>query len=260
MPQYITLPLIGFLVGILVISLGGGGGAIYVGLLTTFFNVPPAIAAATSLATIIPTTAIGTFSHWRNGNINLRMGLTMLAGGVVGSVIGSLCSSLLPQSLYNKLTGAILLLLSIQMFITYLQKKRKIDEDSQPASESLDKRNNIKAIIFGLLGGGMSGLVGLSGSPPIVAGLAILGCSALETVGTSVLVVLGISITGFTTHLGLGSVDWKLVGLLIIGTISGAFVGPFLLKRIKKGSMEKVLQPLLIVMIIVMGVMLFIKK
>ncbi len=259
MPQYITLPLIGFLVGILVISLGGGGGAIYVGLLTTFFNIPPAIAAATSLATIIPTTAIGTFSHWRNGNINLRMGLTMLAGGVVGSVIGSLCSSLLPQSLYNKLTGAILLLLSIQMFITYLQKKRKIDEDSQPASESLDKRNIIKAIIFGLLGGGMSGLVGLSGSPPIVAGLAILGCSALETVGTSVLVVLGISITGFTTHLGLGSVNWKLVGLLIIGTISGAFVGPFLLKRIKKGSMEKVLQPLLIVMIIVMGVMLFLK-
>lgn len=187
------------------------------------------------------------------------MGLTMLAGGVVGSVIGSLCSSLLPQSLYNKLTGAILLLLCIQMFITYLKKKRRTDEGSQQVSRGQDKRDIVKAIVFGLLGGGMSGLVGLSGSPPIVAGLAILGCTALETVGTSVLVVLGISITGFTTHLGLGSVDWKLVGLLIIGTISGAFIGPFLLKRIKKGSMEKVLQPLLIVMITVMGVMLFLK-
>ncbi|MCK9182623.1 MAG: sulfite exporter TauE/SafE family protein [Fibrobacteraceae bacterium] len=250
MSQYIALPLVGFVVGLLIISFGGGGGAIYVGILTVFFNIPPEIAASTSLATTIPTTAVGTFSHWKAGNINWRFGLTMLIGGVVGSVLGSLCSGFLPGNLYNKVTGTILLLLAVQMFISHL-KKGKDGRDA--ADRSHTKANTFKAVCFGLLGGIMSGLVGLSGGGPIIAGLMILGCHALETVGTSVLVLFAIATTGFATHLGIGNVDWKLVGLLATGTVCGAFTGPLLLKRIDKKKLEKVLQPALFIMIVLMG-------
>jgi hypothetical protein len=123
MIKLIALPLIGFLIGLLIIALGGGGGVFYVGILTAFFNVPPAIAASTSLATIIPTTLMGTFSHWKAGNVNIRFGLTMLVGGVIGAIAGSLCSHLLPQSLYNKLTGILLLIFSVQMVLAYLKEK-----------------------------------------------------------------------------------------------------------------------------------------
>jgi len=252
MSQYIALPIVGFVVGLLIISLGGGGGAVYVGILTVFFNIPPGIAASTSLATTIPTTAVGTFSHWKAGNVNWRFGLTMLIGGVVGSIIGSLCSGFLPENLYNKVTGAMLLLLAVQMFVSYIKKKRNNDI-TQSADQANKKSGTVKAVCFGLLGGIMSGLVGLSGGGPIIAGLMILGCQALETVGTSVLVLLGIAVTGFVTHLGIGSIDWKLVGLLTIGTVCGAFVGPFLLKQINKNKLEKVLQPVLFIMIVVMG-------
>jgi uncharacterized membrane protein YfcA len=115
--ETLALPFIGFLIGLLIISLGGGGGGIYVGVLTAFFNVPPAIAAATSLATIIPTTIIGTVSHWRAGNVDIRLGLTMMGGAVVGAMAGSSCSGLLPQNLYMKLTGILLLLLGVQMIV-----------------------------------------------------------------------------------------------------------------------------------------------
>lgn len=252
MSQYIALPVVGFIVGLLIISLGGGGGAVYVGILTAFFNIPPAIAATTSLATTIPTTAVGTFSHWKAGNVNWRFGLTMLIGGAVGSVVGSLCSGFLPENLYNKITGLILLLLAVQMLVSYIKKKRKKD-DTQNVNPGNKKSNTVKAVCFGLLGGIMSGLVGLSGGGPIIAGLMILGCQALETVGTSVLVLFGIAVTGFLTHLGIGTIDWKLVGLLTIGTVCGAFVGPLLLKRINKQKLEKVLQPVLFLMIVVMG-------
>lgn len=249
MSQYIALPIVGFIVGLLIISLGGGGGAVYVGILTAFFNIPPGIAASTSLATTIPTTAVGTFSHWKAGNVNWRFGLTMLIGGVAGSVIGSLCSGFLPESLYNKMTGAILLLLAAQMLISRIRKKGDVPKSNR----TYQKSNTVKAVCFGLLGGIMSGLVGLSGGGPIIAGLMILGCQALETVGTSVLVLLGIAVTGFITHLGIGGIDWKLVGLLTIGTVCGAFVGPALLKRINKKKLEKILQPVLFIMIVVMG-------
>ena len=99
----------------------------------------------------------------------------------------------------------------------------------------------------------MSGLVGVSGTAPIVAGLTVLGCGALETVGTSVLVLVGISVTGFGMHLGLGNVQWHLVGLLAAGTVTGAFLAPILLKRIRKATLEKVLPPVLIVMTLLMG-------
>lgn len=251
----LVLPIVGFIVGLLIISLGGGGGAVYVGILTAFFNIPPGIAASTSLATTIPTTAVGTFSHWKAGNVNWRFGLTMLIGGVIGSIIGSLCSGFLPESLYNKVTGVILLLLAVQMLVSYLKKKGNAREPGQTHKKS----NTVKAVCFGLIGGGMSGLVGLSGGGPIVAGLMILGCQALETVGTSVLVLFGIAVTGFITHLGIGSIDWKLVGLLTIGTVCGAFIGPVLLKRINKKKLEKVLQPVLFIMIVVMGGMEMVK-
>jgi hypothetical protein len=105
----------------------------------------------------------------------------------------------------------------------------------------------------------MSGLIGLSGSSPIIVGLTVLGCGALETVGTSVLVLVGISVTGFVMHLGLGNVDWKLVGLLVIGTMAGAFLAPIILHRVSKDKIEKILQPVLILMVIAMGIILLFK-
>lgn len=255
---YITLPIIGFLIGLLIISLGGGGGGIYVGILTAFFNISPAIAASTSLATIIPTTAIGTFSHWKAGNINLRFGLTMSVGGVLGAIIGSLFSSVFPQNLYNKFTGIVLIFLSIQMLISFFKKRTK-SIDSNQSDIKHKKRRTFEAVIFGFLGGAMSGLIGISGSTPIVAGLLILGCSTLETVGTSIMVLVGISVMGFLMHLGLGSVDWKLVGLLAAGTMTGAFIAPILLKRADKQKVEKIIQPILLIMTVSLGIILLFK-
>ncbi|VBB08885.1 sulfite exporter taue/safe [Lucifera butyrica] len=262
--EIIALPWVGFLIGLLIISLGGGGGGIYVGILTAFFNVPPAIAAATSLATIIPTTTIGTISHWKAGNVNLHFGLIMMGGAVIGAIVGSLCSDLLPQSLYTKLTGILLLILGVQMIMAYRKKnKEKLNKDELKDVQITSYRRNasdtIKAVIYGFLGGAMSGLVGLSGSIPIVAGLTVLGCGALEMVGTSVFVLVGISIAGFVMHLGLGNVHWMLVGLLVLGTMSGAFLAPIILKRFSKDKLEKILPPILIGMTLVMGTIVVFK-
>ncbi len=250
-----ALPVVGFLVGLLIISFGGGGGAVYIGILTVFFHVSPAVATSTSLATIIPTAAAGSVSHWKAGNVNVRLGFTMLSGGILGAIAGSLYSDALPETLYHKLTGIIMCLLALQMFVTFLRRKKN-GKDGKRTTGRIKRLAYAKAVLFGVLGGAMSGLMGLSGSSPIVAGLTILGCSALETVGTSVLVLLGLSITGFLMHLGLGSVDWKPVGLLAIGTVSGGALGPVLLKHFDKARLEKVLHPVLLVMTAGMGILL----
>lgn len=249
---YALLPCIGFAIGLLVVSFGGGGGSLYVGVLTAFLNVPPAIAVATSLATGIPTTAVGAYGHWRQGNINLRLGAIMLVAGVVGAVAGSFCSTLLPEAFYTKLTGAILVILTAQM--VWALARRHV-RGVAPRNER-SAGDTVKACAYGLLGGLMAGVVGLSGGGPIVAGLMVLGCTSLETVGTSVLVLLGIAVTGFSMHVGTGDVDWVLAALLASGTVCGACAAPKILARVDQAKLDVVLQPTMIVLCLVMGIIL----
>lgn len=268
MVRYIALPIVGFAIGVIIITLGGGGGAFYVGILTALFNISPEIAASTSLATMIPTTATGAFSHWKAGNINLKLGLYMIGGAVAGSLVGCLCSGMLPLNIYTKISGIFLILISIQMLVPIIKKhknqtsdndKNQMSDNESPQGARLQPSRIIKALVYGFIGGLMSGLVGLSGGSPIIVGLSVLGCEAMEIVGTSVLVLLSISITGFLMHLSLGNVDWPLVGLLLIGTMSGAYVGPKVLKKIDKNLIGKIMGPAMFITIMIMGILLIIK-
>ncbi len=253
----LALPIVGVLTGLLTITLGGGGGAIYVGILTVFFHVPPAIAASTSLATMIPTTAMGAFSHGKVGHMNIRLGLYMLGGGVPGAIIGSVCSTLLPDRVYDTISGLFIVAISIQMLGHFLRRKPQ-PADRVP-SLRLQRSHIIQAVIYGLFGGALAGLVGISGSPAIVAGLSVLGCDVMEIAGTSVLVLLGVALTGFLMHLSHGTIDWPLVGLFLIGTLSGAWLGPKMLTRLNPATLEKVLRPIFFVLMIGTGTVLALK-
>jgi uncharacterized membrane protein YfcA len=259
MTDLLALPLAGFLIGALIISVGGGGGIFYVGILTVIFNVPPATAAATSLATIVPTALIGSFSHWRAGNVNIRLGVTMMFAAIAGTVIGSFSSGFLPQSIYSKITGAMLLYFGARMLVSYIRSGRGEKPRQESEASGLSHRDRAKAALFGFLGGAMSGLVGLSGTPPIIAGLDALGCAPLEIVGTSVFVITGISSVGFAMHAGLGNVAWRLVLLLAAGTASGAFLAPAVLSRIGRGKIDKILPPIFVLMTLLMGALEFFK-
>lgn len=249
------LPLIGFLAGMLIISLGGGGGAVYVGVLTGLCSIAPDVAASVSLATAIPTTLMGAFSHYRAGNVNLHLALYVLAGTVVGSVAGSLCSGMLPLRFYNLLTGTILLILALQMtWYCFRPPKREIKD-----AATLTARDKLQGMGFGVLGGVMSGLLGVTGGGPITAGLFVLGCAPLHAVGTSVFVICGMSIVGFFMHLSMGHMDWQLIRLLLSGTLVGAFTGPWLLSRFDRQKVNKYLRPLVAGINLVLAVLILLK-
>jgi len=74
---------IGFLSGLF----GVGGGFLLTPLLI-FVGVPPAVAVATQANQVIAASVSGAISHWRRGNVDIRMGLVLLAGGFVGSSAG----------------------------------------------------------------------------------------------------------------------------------------------------------------------------
>lgn len=74
---------VGFLSGLF----GVGGGFLMTPLLI-FIGVPPAVAVATGTNQIVASSVSGALSHWRRGNIDLKMGAMLLVGGFAGSTLG----------------------------------------------------------------------------------------------------------------------------------------------------------------------------
>jgi uncharacterized membrane protein YfcA len=74
---------VGFLSGVF----GVGGGFLMTPLLM-FSGVPPAVAVGTESAHIVASSVSGAIAQWQRRNVDISMGLVLLAGGVLGSIIG----------------------------------------------------------------------------------------------------------------------------------------------------------------------------
>ena len=75
--------LVGFLSGLF----GVGGGFLLTPLLM-MVGIPPAVAAASDSNQIVAGASSGAFAHWRLGNVDFKMGLVILIGGIAGGTVG----------------------------------------------------------------------------------------------------------------------------------------------------------------------------
>ncbi len=77
----------GGVVGFLSGMFGVGGGFLMTPLLI-FSGIPPIVAVATEANQIVASSVSGSIAQWRRNNVDVKMGLVLLSGGVVGSVGG----------------------------------------------------------------------------------------------------------------------------------------------------------------------------
>jgi uncharacterized membrane protein YfcA len=117
--------LAGLFVGVASGILGVGGGILLVPVMTIAFGLPQHLAQGTSLAAIIPTSAVGAVTHDRHGNVVRRAALYMALGGVAGAAVGALIALRLPREM---LTRAFALML---LFAAYRLWPRKAETVSQ---------------------------------------------------------------------------------------------------------------------------------
>ena len=74
---------VGFLSGLF----GVGGGFLLTPLMI-FLGIPPAVAVGTGAAHIVASSVSGAVTQYRRNNIDVKLGLVMLAGGLIGTIIG----------------------------------------------------------------------------------------------------------------------------------------------------------------------------
>lgn len=110
------LVLSGLAVGVASGILGVGGGVFLVPILTLGFRVPQHAAQGTSLAAILPTSIVGAWTHWRQGNLDVRVAAWVGAGGAIGAALGAAVALSLPRQLLARGFGLVLLYAAYRMW------------------------------------------------------------------------------------------------------------------------------------------------
>ncbi|TPR38884.1 sulfite exporter TauE/SafE family protein [Apilactobacillus micheneri] len=233
---------LGFIIGGFVIIMGGGGAALYLGILTSLIGVSPATAAATSLYTSIPSLLIGSYSHYRTGNMKFKYGNRMLITAVPFTIIGSILSKFIPEIVYSWLIFIVFFTLGVQVLYQSFHPSKK------------QKHLNPKvAYFYGTLSGLMVGIAGMSGGGPIVSGLLVMGLTMQEAAATSSYILIITSIVGFLSHASTGHVAWYAGTMLLIGAIIGAAIMPYLLSKYDPNKVTRVLRPIMGIIMIIMA-------
>ncbi|KZU38662.1 sulfite exporter TauE/SafE family protein [Lactiplantibacillus plantarum] len=245
----ILLGFIGLIIGTFVILFGGGGAAIYLGILTGIFGLKASVAASTSLVTVLPSLVMGTLAYHRQGQINTKVGNQMLMTALPAVVIGSLCSTFIPNWIYKWLIGFILILLGVNMLVQYLSSSHRTESNA-----GIKKRARLRASLYGILGGLMVGIAGMSGGAVIIAGLFLLGLKAFNATATSTYVIVFMSAVGTLFHIAGGQVDWQAGIPLMIGALIGAIIAPRLSVLLAKTKITAYMKPAIGVFLALLGI------
>ncbi|MGB5159124.1 sulfite exporter TauE/SafE family protein [Desulfobacterium sp. N47] len=293
--MYVYLPIAGNAVNIFVIlGLGGlvgllsgifgvGGGFLMTPLLI-MMGIPPTVAAASDSNQIVAASASGTYAHYRLGNVDFKMGLVLLIGGVVGGTFGVQLVKILRATgnadFVIKITYvAMLAIIGGYMFAESIQNMKKAPATEETSSSiakppslyarmmnilpfkvHFDKSGiNISLIvplILGTLVGVLAAIMGVGGGFIMVPIMVYLLRMPMHVVvGTSLFQIFFtcVNVTIMQSHIN-HSVDFILALVLLVGSSAGAQIGTRISKRLK-GEQIKIL--LAIIILIVMVQMLF---
>jgi uncharacterized membrane protein YfcA len=243
---------VGFLSGMF----GVGGGFLMTPLLI-FFGVPPAVAVGTEANQIVAAALSGVFAHWRRGNVDIRMGAVLVAGGIVGSTLGSWLFKALRESghvdqvislafvVFLGGVGGVMLVESVRVMIRTRRgiPRRRTRRHYWIHGLPLKMRfPRSRLYVSSLLPLGMGFVVGLLASIMGVGGgfllipamIYVLGMPTAVVVGTSLFQIIFITANVTVLHaFNNQTVDVLLALILLTGAVVGAQFGTAFGARLK---------------------------
>lgn len=259
------ISLAGLLVGFLVGLTGMGGGSLLAPILIIFFRVPPLWAVATDITYSTVTKGLGSIVHIRQKQTNFRVAFWLACGSVPATFLSVFMVRYI-QSHYGSIingiilhaVGFILLLVAVLLFLkpyllrTLDRKKREQEKqvDEQKQIEVADNhqaswqkyRPQLTALV-GAVVGFMVGLTSVGSGTLIIVSLAFLypRLTPKELVGTDIFQAFLLLLAGVIGYLGSNAISWPTVGLLLVGSLPGVYLGSKLSKFIPNRYMNPVL-------------------
>jgi uncharacterized membrane protein YfcA len=274
---------LGGVVGLLSGLFGVGGGFLLTPLLI-MIGIPPTVAAASDSNQIVAAASSGSFAHSRSGNVDYKMGVLLLLGGLVGGTGGVQLIKVLRATgqadFAIRLTYVVMLAgIGAYMFLDSMRALRRARTGlcAVPKEEGVRRpslyarvvqalpykmefeRSGVRISVLmplalGALVGVLSAIMGVGGGfimVPVMVYLlrmpmhVVVGTSLFQILFTCVNVTVLQAVYNHT-------VDLLLALTLLVGSTSGAQVGARISKRLKADQLKIMMSVIILAVMIVM--------
>ncbi|CAN5583242.1 sulfite exporter TauE/SafE family protein [soil metagenome] len=237
-----------FFIGALLGFIGAGGAGVLLGLLSGVFSLPIGQAIGTALAAMCVVTIAGAISHFREGNVDLRIGLVVGLSGVGGAVIGATASQEVDDGVLKIGAGLALWTLAILVWVR-TRAVRKPQSVGLPRS-SVAYRGALASMGLGVTGGISAGFFGVGMAPYLQLGfLTLHRLSLRKTIGTTMWALVFISASAALVLARHGDVS----GPHLIGSVIGLSAGSFAGAKLTRRAPASVLRTAIIIVPVIAG-------
>jgi uncharacterized membrane protein YfcA len=274
----------GGFVGLLSGIFGVGGGFLMTPLLI-MVGIPPTVAAASDSNQIVGASTSGTLAHYRLGNVDFKMGIILLIGGVFGGTIGVQFIKILRHmgnaDFLIQITYVVMLgFVGTYMFMESLQGLRRVKAVEVSAKKESRYAMIVKSLpwqthfeksgvelsilmplVLGAFVGILAAIMGVGGGFIMVPVMVyMLRMPMHVVVGTSLFQILFtcINVTimqANTNH----TVDFILALILLVGSTLGAQFGAKISRRLKGDQLKIILASLVLIVMVKMLLGLLLK-
>lgn len=234
--------------------IGAGGGFLLMPFLLFLYpNAPHANLTLFSLIFVFVNSLIASIGYQKSGRISWKLVGMLTVGAIPGAWMGAVWNQSIPREMFQKIFGALLLLVAILVFWKSLGKKptskETLESQSQPEPPSVRKFFPAKWILLGLVVGVLSSFSGVGGGilqVPVM--IYLFHLPLLISTATSQATIVISSAVGIFKHVMLlqqngnllsmatffpsGDMDPLQVIALVIGALLGAPMGVFFSSRI----------------------------
>ena len=241
----------GFAVGAIVGLTGVGGGSLMTPLLVLLFGVHPATAVGTDLLYAALTKAGGTVAHGRKGHIDWQVTGRLAAGSIPAAALTIWVLSLMPRD--SNTIGAVIshgLGFALALTAIAILFGRKLRSYAAAHDDSPFRRRHLGAVTVAV-GALLGVLVTISSVGAGALGVAALfflypKLSPVRIVGSDVAHAVPLTLVAGLGHWLLGSVDWALLGALLLGSLPGIWIGSHLSAKVPEHILRRLLASMLV--------------
>ena len=250
----------GALVGAVVGATGVGGGSLMTPLLTLVFGLPAQVAVGTDLLFASVTKFSGALTHWRRGNVQWAIVGWLTLGSVPAALvtIGALRvwhpdAAQFGAFVRPALAAALLLTAAGLLFRSQIQalgRRFSLAKDNREPASATPARP-LPTVAVGFLIGVMVTLTSVGAGVIGVVALLFLYPTliAKRLVAVDIAHAIPLTLVAGVGHVALGTVNWPVLGALLVGSVPAIALGALLADRLP----ERVLRVLLAAMLTLIG-------
>lgn len=233
---------------------GMSAAAVITPMLVTFLSMETYDAVGIALASDVLASAISAWTYHKNGNLDIKNGLTMMLSVLLFTVVGSWVSSLVPSTTMGSFSVFMTMMLGVKFIVKPVMTTKE-------AMAQVDARKRtLQSILCGAMIGFICGFIGAGGGMMMLLILTtVMGYELKTAVGTSVFIMAFTAFTGSVSHFAIGGApDWWSLLFCVASTLLFARVAAKFANKAKPETLNRATGVVLVVLgIIILSVNLF---